>query len=77
MMEEGYCALTGNGKLQLFKNLTLFVVVNPKCGNFSFQDFFVVQILREINFGRCRSSKKAILAIFGGSDFGLFGKCQP
>ena len=52
MMEEGYCALTGNGKLQLFKNLTLFVVVNPKCGNFSFQDFFVVQILREINFGR-------------------------
>ena len=30
-----------------------------------FQDFCVIQILREINFGESRSSKMAILAIFG------------
>ena len=30
-----------------------------------FQDFSITQILREINFGGCRSSKTAVLAILG------------
>ena len=30
-----------------------------------FQDFTITQILREINFGGCRSSKTAVLAILG------------
>ena len=30
-----------------------------------FQDFTVIQILREINFAKCRSSKLAVFAIFG------------
>ena len=29
-----------------------------------FQDFSVIQILREINFGQSRSSKTAVFAIF-------------
>ena len=29
------------------------------------QDFTVIQILREINFGECRASKTAVLAIYG------------
>ena len=30
-----------------------------------FQDFSVIQIFREINFGESRSSKTAVFAIFG------------
>ena len=53
MMEEGYCALTGNGKLQLFKFLTLFVVLNPKCGIFRiflWFRFYVKSILENVWF---------------------------
>ena len=38
-----------------------------------FQDFSVIQILREINFGESRSSKNAVFAIFRGSEFSYFG----
>ena len=34
-----------------------------------FQDFSVIQILREIKFGESRSSKTAILANFGALNF--------
>ena len=34
-----------------------------------YQDFSVSQILREINFGGCRSSKLAVFAIFGPPNF--------
>ena len=34
-----------------------------------FQDFSVIQILREINFGHSRSCETAILAIFGALNF--------
>ena len=33
------------------------------------QDFSVIQILREINFGDSRSSKTAIFAILGAPNF--------
>ena len=35
----------------------------------NFQDFSLIQILREINFGQSRSSKDAIFVILGGSEF--------
>ena len=34
-----------------------------------FQDFSVLQILREINFGKSRSSKIAVFAILGALNF--------
>ena len=34
-----------------------------------FHNFYVTQILREINFGECRGSKTADFAIFGGFEF--------
>ena len=34
-----------------------------------FHDFSVIQILREINFGECRSYKSAVFAIFGFLNF--------
>ena len=44
----------------------------------TFQDFSITQILREINFGESRSSKIVIFAnLGGGSAFCLFGKFQP
>ena len=33
-----------------------------------FQDFFVIQILREINYEESRSAKSAVFVICGGSD---------
>ena len=38
----------------------------------NFQDFSVIQIFREINFGESRSSKTAIFAIFEGLNFVKF-----
>ena len=38
-----------------------------------FQDFSVILILREINFGEFRSSKMGYFAILGGADDCLFG----
>ena len=38
-----------------------------------FQDFCITQILREINFQECISSKIAIFAIYGGTELGEFG----
>ena len=35
-----------------------------------FQDFSVIQILREINFGKPRSSETAIFTIFRALEFG-------
>ena len=35
-----------------------------------FHNFSVTHILREINFGEFRSSKNAVFAIFGSSEFG-------
>ena len=35
-----------------------------------FQDFSVIQILREISFGKCRRAKTAVFAIFGAKNFG-------
>ena len=40
---------------------------NAQCGNF--EDFSVIQILREIKFGQSRSSKTAVFAIFGAMKF--------
>ena len=34
-----------------------------------FQDIYVTQILRDINFGESRSSKNDVFAIFGALDF--------
>ena len=34
-----------------------------------FEDFFITQILREINFAECRSAKIAFFAIFGALNF--------
>ena len=34
-----------------------------------FQDFSVIQILREINFGNIRSSKTAVFVIFGALNY--------
>ena len=34
-----------------------------------FEDFTVIQILREINFGEPQSSKTAVFAIFGALNF--------
>ena len=34
-----------------------------------FQDFSVIQILREINFGESRSPKTAVFVIFGALNF--------
>ena len=34
-----------------------------------FENFSVIQILREINFGESRSSKTAVFAIFGAVTF--------
>ena len=42
----------------------------PKSTVWKFQDFSVIHILREINFGEFRSSKNAVFAIFGSSEFG-------
>ena len=43
-----------------------------------FQDFSVIQILCEINFGESRSSKTAVFDIFGAlNKFYQFGKFQP
>ena len=39
------------------------------CTVWKFHDFSVTQILREINFRECRSSKNAIFNTFGGSGF--------
>ena len=41
-----------------------------------FQDFSVIQILLEIDFGESGSSKNAVFAIFWGSEFWIFGKFQ-
>ena len=35
-----------------------------------FQDFYVTQILREINFGDSRNAKTAVFAILGAVKFG-------
>ena len=45
----------------IFKNLTQ-VILNL-CTGWKFHDFSVTQILRQINFEECRSSKTAIFAI--------------
>jgi len=42
-----------------------------------FQDFFVIQILREINFGESRHSKNANFAILWDSEFVDLGKFRP
>ena len=42
-----------------------------------FHDFPITQILREINFGESISSKTAVFAFLGGSEFCQFGKFQP
>ena len=43
-----------------------------------FQDYSVVQILREINFGESRSSKTAVYAILGAMNFyDLVKICKP
>ena len=34
-----------------------------------FEDFSVIQILREFNFGKCRISETAVFAIFGALNF--------
>ena len=39
------------------------------CTVWKFQDFSVTQILREINFGQCKSSKTAVFAFFGTLNF--------
>ena len=39
-----------------------------------FQDFFVIQILREINFGECGSAKNAFFDIFEALNWVVFGK---
>ena len=41
------------------------------------QEFSVIQILREINFGDSRSAETAFFGNFKGSDFSNFGKFQP
>ena len=38
------------------------------------QDFSVIQILREINFRGCRSSKHAIFGNFKGCDCAILGE---
>ena len=35
-----------------------------------FEDFFVIQILREINFGESRSSRTAVCVVFGALNIG-------
>ena len=42
-----------------------------------FHNFSITQILREINFGGCSSSKTADLSNFRGSKIEYFGKFQP
>ena len=43
-----------------------------------FHDFSITQILREIKFGRSRSSKNADFAIFGALNFiNLLDRYQP
>ena len=39
-----------------------------------FREFSIIQILSEINFGECRSSKNAIFAILGALNFVSFVK---
>ena len=48
----------------LFAIFTLWITHDEK-----FQDFYIIQILREINFGESRSSKTAVFAIFGAVHF--------
>ena len=57
-----------------FQNRSLFPLVSSiKLVNIiiqaKFQDFSVIHILREINFGESKSSKTAVFAIFGASKF--------
>ena len=41
-------------------------MLSPKiCCSVQFQNFSIIQVLREINFGGSRSSKTAAFAIFG------------
>jgi len=57
-------------KLFSFSTLPHFTVWN-------FQDFSVTQILREINFEKCRSSKTAYFAILGALNFVDLCHFQP
>ena len=42
-----------------------------------FQDFSVIQILREINFGECTNCETGIFCHLKGSEFCQFDKFQP
>ena len=39
------------------------------CTVWKYQDFSIIQILHEINFGESRSCKKAVFVIFGALSF--------
>ena len=43
--------------------------VQPTHDVWKFREFSIIQILSEINFGECRSSKNAIFAILGALNF--------
>ena len=51
------------------------LLIVAQCG-WEFQDFSVIQILREINFGESRSSKTANFCNFRDCGFFYFGKFQ-
>ena len=68
-----------------FIGRTPLIKLSPKKGKIAFmlstmlknQNFSVMQILREINFGQCRSSKTAVFAIFWGSKYYQVGQIEP
>ena len=51
------------------KNCTFFQISITKAQCVNFRIFCIIQILREIDFGKSRCSKPAIFSIVGGSEF--------
>ena len=64
MFQCYHCQKTFANKLKLYRH--------QKCHRntvWKFQNFSVIQIFRETNFGRSQGSKKAVFAIFGALTF--------